>query len=792
MKIILNNKFQIERVEDKLEDALVKGSTKFDLLSVYIPTELKETFSSIAPMYSVKRADGRKLGPYGTLADEEMFEEDLSIDGYYGWAGYFNPRDLGVKGALEITIAFIINDSTIKTAAMVTTNVVDAIEVDDDIFVIGDNQIVTSLVESVKNLLVNSLTMANDVVQNYAALTSYPTTDLPDGFRVLVMNDSNQNNNPVLYQWNGTTWENKGYFDWTGYLDTKFDNYKETLDDYVDGRLDSQDQTIAGLGQLQPSGIDTSTNILAFTTNKGIYIGSDTGYWYYWDATDQEYKSGGIYQATAIADGSVTSAKVDNTVVSTKINVTSTSILADFNSAEVNKIYLISITGLSNAPVADGGTLFTFGLNANFKNQIFIDLSNNAYIRTSLNGNWYSWFKVGVYAKTINMISNVTSTSVLNDVNNALLNSIYVFSTTTIPHMPVADGGTLLTFGYLSNCRNQIFVGFNNKMYYRAEVVGSWQSWIQLGDGTKTINSISNVTSTSVLDDLNNALANSIYLISSYSIPNQPAAIEGVLLTYCLKEASNYKAQNYVTGQGETYVRFCSGGTWTNWNKLTKNYTSVGMFEKIGVVGDSYTVGAIFKDGNAIINNYLSWAKTMCRRLGNQANLYGKGGINTRTYLSDSSCLPALLNDAENNLYILALGINDRALGTSYIGDVTDIHDDDYTLNADTFYGNYGKIIQQIKNKAPNCKLIISTMAENVTGELSELFNEAIVSIASHYSIPCIKQYNHWYFKSAYYKPRLVDGHPTAAGYAGMSKAMEELLDEAILNNVNYFKDYLG
>lgn len=54
--------------------------------------------------------------------------------------------------------------------------------------------------------------------------------------------------------------------------------------------------------------VDTSTNILAFTENKGVYIGSDTGNWYYWDGT--QYVSGGVYQSTGIADGSITKSKI--------------------------------------------------------------------------------------------------------------------------------------------------------------------------------------------------------------------------------------------------------------------------------------------------------------------------------------------------------------------------------------------------------------------------------------------------------------------------------------------------
>ena len=62
---------------------------------------------------------------------------------------------------------------------------------------------------------------------------------------------------------------------------------RSKLNDAVNSLLDS-------INELHPSGVDTSTNILAFTTNKGIYIGSNDGHWYYWNGT--QYVDGGIYQ----------------------------------------------------------------------------------------------------------------------------------------------------------------------------------------------------------------------------------------------------------------------------------------------------------------------------------------------------------------------------------------------------------------------------------------------------------------------------------------------------------------
>ena len=76
----------------------------------------------------------------------------------------------------------------------------------------------------------------------------------------------------------------------------------------VNQSLEDMTETIESLGQLQPSDADTSTNILAKTTADGIWIGTDTGHWYYWNGT--QYADGGVYQATAIADSSITTPKL--------------------------------------------------------------------------------------------------------------------------------------------------------------------------------------------------------------------------------------------------------------------------------------------------------------------------------------------------------------------------------------------------------------------------------------------------------------------------------------------------
>ena len=56
------------------------------------------------------------------------------------------------------------------------------------------------------------------------------------------------------------------------------------------------DNVLSLIGSLKPAGTDTSTNILAFTSNKGIYVATDDGHWYYWNGS--AYVDGGVYQSS--------------------------------------------------------------------------------------------------------------------------------------------------------------------------------------------------------------------------------------------------------------------------------------------------------------------------------------------------------------------------------------------------------------------------------------------------------------------------------------------------------------
>ena len=220
---------------------------------------------------------------------------------------------------------------------------------------------------------------------------------------------------------------------------------------------------------------------------------------------------------------------------------------------------------------------------------------------------------------------------------------------------------------------------------------------------------------------------------------------------------------------------------------VDKIVATVGMFDNVGALGDSFTSGAVLKeDGETWVGmRNQSYVATMCKRAGTNWTNYGVGGTSTRTYINQGY-LQAVLNDDPQNMYFICFGLNDVSkIGPSYLGTISDINDNDYTQNADTFYGNYGRIIQSLEEHAPKSKLTLIIFPKR--GSQYTDFIEAIKNIANHFSIPYIDPFDDDYFISDLYNNTFSSGHPTAVSYVGMGIAYERLFSKCVENNISYF-----
>ena len=230
-------------------------------------------------------------------------------------------------------------------------------------------------------------------------------------------------------------------------------------------------------------------------------------------------------------------------------------------------------------------------------------------------------------------------------------------------------------------------------------------------------------------------------------------------------------------------------------NETASIRASVSMYASFGVLGASWDNGYIYTDENTPhrITN-LSWGANLARMNGNTFKCYARDGVTTRSALTNQYCLPKLLSSTANDLYILTLGGNDaRNLGIEYLGTINDINDEDYTQNADTFYGNYGRIISQIMEHAPNSKIIMAMFYDsNRHNEVRGQFFNATIEIANHFNIPVAYWEHDPFYTSPLLYENYIGGHPTAVQLSGLAKSFERIYSECVYNNYDYFKVYIN
>lgn len=325
----------------------------------------------------------------------------------------------------------------------------------------------------------------------------------------------------------------------------------------------------------------------------------------------------------------------------------------------------------------------------------------------------------------------------------------------------------------------------------------------------------SRISASGILDSADNAKPNTIYTITGNYTDNLPDTHGGTLITAnCRNANEGGHAQLFISAYNQLYTRIKwnigSGVAWSNWLSVgaeDENYSDISMFERFGVVGDSFASGVIYTgtETGDTPHYALSWVSNLARQSGVEGVSYAYGGLSTKTWLTNSTYgLPKLLSDINGGnpcgLYILCLGINDSNSsrnpgGLSYLGSSADIDDSDYTQNADSFWGNYGRIISQIKSASPNSKIVMCNFKRvptSATSEGYEPFRAAIEEIAAYFEIPCIRLDDDAFFNSSFYMSKMVGSHPTAPQYAGYAKGMNRLLSKCIAENYNYFKDYIG
>lgn len=412
-----------------------------------------------------------------------------------------------------------------------------------------------------------------------------------------------------------------------------------------------------------------------------------------------------------------------------------------------------------------------------------------------------------------------------DDLNTLPLNSIVLYSHYgNVANKPVTNytgGVSVQTTNYSTDSRLgaiQILTQADNTMFYRGfwrteDGSDKWTKWNRVNTDANSLSGDRKIYAPEVLvapyDDLNTLPVNTIVTYAYYDgVSNMPAGgnIGGgaTVLTYNYGGSDISGAvQMLTTSDGDIYTRIFWGlpntDLWKPWQKIVTEkdlqqnidtdpfQPSLALFEKIGVIGDSYASGEIYPGGIPDDKYNLSWGQILARKNGVKCTNFSRGGLTTRSWLTDEMGLSKLNSSEPQNLYYISLGINeDYSIGPSYIGTEADMDS-----GADTFYGNYAKIIKAVQAKAPNSKIIIIDYAW-AKGDTDPYF-VATKNIATKFGLPLIKHRDDGFLSSDKFKSELMEyGHPVAISYAAMASAFEKLTMQAIRDNIAYFKDYRG
>lgn len=586
-----------------------------------------------------------------------------------------------------------------------------------------------------------------------------------------------------------------------------YDNLKARLDDTEANLTNNMNAKIAQISSVPETFANLSALQSTYPNGKtGLFVTADTGHKYIW--ANGAWTDAGFYQAVGdnLLSGEITYA---------------TPFVAPYNDLDtlpLNKIItyassdIKSVANIPNSLYSDigGATVYTLSNDSHLAGsvQYFVGQDNSTYSRIAWGDPavYSAWKPLGTTHLSFQRSDNTVAP--YDDLNTIPENVSITYADNiqqikNIPNDKTIKSATVIKFGGVDGVGSvEVMTSvYDGKMFYRMTWYDSnrWQPWHSVADGNYYLGGKLLYELTGApYDDLNTfpmnqtvVIAEEPSTISAFKhLPPISSNVRGLtIISHSWSDSSIGGIQIAIDTDNIMHHRIAwnSDNNWGAWRsekpEQTDLYPTLSLFEKVGVIGDSYASGELAFDGNYIDHYEISWLQILARKNGFTGTNFSKGGITTRTWMTDPKCMPLMQSSDEQDLYILALGINDAALGTSYIGSEADIDN-----GADTFYGNYGKIIKAIQTKAPQAKLVIATIAQS--NDIAAKFNEAITTIANHFAIPMLVQLDDPLFNSSYYKDNMIWGHPTAPVYSAMALAYERMIDKVMYTRYDYFSTY--
>ena len=208
------------------------------------------------------------------------------------------------------------------------------------------------------------------------------------------------------------------------------------------------------------------------------------------------------------------------------------------------------------------------------------------------------------------------------------------------------------------------------------------------------------------------------------------------------------------------------------------------LYDNIACIGDSLTLGASGNGAEILTKNYPHFFEKL-----SDATLtkIAEGGASAKKIWDDYISINTSLSNYD--CAIIFLGTNGGLTDTVS----TDCDAEDYTQNADTNTGCYGKIVGKIKADAPSCK-IFCVAGANEYARRESTMNDAVRDIASLYQVGLIDLADSILSDNGNpgspqrYLYRPVDGiHYNALGYLTLANLIYDKMSVQMQNNLSRY-----
>ena len=578
------------------------------------------------------------------------------------------------------------------------------------------------------------------------------------------------------------------------------------------------------MGQIGAPYIATTVAGMTDKTRVYVYQGSEPGYtsgnWYYWNGS--AWTSGGTYNsATVNTDKTLTQSDkpADSAVVGKEIgslkedldgfaynyikekgyvayetgNVQELGEVENTGFLPIKKGMIIKVKGIVFQPSDSRGLaiynsqkLFISGFQYNDNNEYEFDVNEDGYLRATIVGK-----QINVIAnqngivKALIEVSEDAQKEIKREVNTLILEEYgeekQLEITETKEGYAVKSDGSKENAGWISclkfNCEAY------QKIYTKNAHSHANYPWIVLYDSNNNV-----IKSVNMNEDFsaeiiapNNA---------SYGWMNCYELVSYAQTQYLFRTLNNeYLPEKLkkIINKENPLANLLENGGYTN------------IFNKISCIGDSLTEGVFEYSENGEVKyagkpqgfEPYSYPSQLARMTGATVGNYGVGGATAKSWIETTECVNCFKQENKAQAYIIALGTND----TNYDGDVnTDIDVSNYNNNADTFVGNYAKIIQKCLELQPKAKVFVVTIpktrADNHNAWTTG--NSQIKAIAKKLRVYVLDVYT--YSESfdnpdEYKKHFYTGGHRNAIGYKRTAMEYATYISWIIYNNPNDFRN---